>query len=818
MASSITVIRTSNLLYYNHSGSALVHWTTWSLIHYISTVADLLYCFYYNITIRIYLFHSFFILSLSLFLSLYLSAANHLQSIKLLTSFSSQKGRSMNSTGSGKSSGTVSSVSELLDLYEEDPEEILYNLGFGREEPDIASKIPSRFFNASSGAKGIDIKVYLGAQMQRMELENPNYALTSRFRQTEVLATVANVFSEIYSQVSGRPLQKIGTKEAEPNEPLPLRSNSSALNAVKILKKSLTRPNLLNSAEGGASAQSGGTSSTEGTERGHPQDPHSDSEPKPPKVFRKKDSSSPLATVTEESVQVSLINGVEVESVVVNGDSSPVVVSVIEVSEQSDSVQAGEAGDQQKSVSSSTPDRDVCSLLPNPHIAHLLNQPRDSFEMEEVPTYALLQTNYNCAGYIIMQLFILFQVQESSDSCDSETTVTSHAGGVTTPVALDHPAFEKLQGEEDDLLPGLGPFGLAGVAEDIPDYMAHQVPRQQVTETDVQGSEVSSLVPSDRLESSAMETSSSIESGSTVTVESEDLESSTGADVETSPEGEVSSTTENASLASAKEPAVVPSTSERVRHALLRAEQRSSSMCDDRVGRVWIRRKDLLKELEVETRNPLRRSSSLPNSLLGPTRVVSSMRIQLGQGSVRHCTPPCYSYKYEEGHEGDEVDSIAEEDDEYPEEAQSRCRSSLLVKQASTDCESIGLPPYGMPPYPLNVPQHLTRSANSLYSTPADWPLRRLAEGPSWSTSSVPDLTNPATMPHCTSPFTPPPPAQFPPYDTATPPPAMGSTEMQLRRVLHEIRGTVQSLNQVRFIYVNLSVWLQELQMRRRSL
>lgn len=481
-------------------------------------------------------------------------------------------------------------------------------------------------------------------------------------------------------------------------------------------------------------------------------------------------------------------------------------------------------------------------------------------------------------------------MQESSDSCDSETTVTSHVGDATTPVALEYPIFEeaRLHPTRDSSSQN---------EDNQEEFLSLDIPSP---DSCINGPLLSLEQNSDR-ESTPQEPLDSV-SNVVCTSEAEQV------NMNVDPTTDKPESSENLHVNSCG-PASDHLTQRR-QFAFHVTQQRSSSLGEERPGRVWVRDRDLLTGTDNADRNPLKRSSSLPTSPQSPSRVVTSLRIQLGRGSIKRFTPPSYTYHYEEGMHGDreEVDSIIEEDEDVD---RVDCHSvPFHSAPAGDDVSGFG---YGTPPHPLNLPQHLTRSSSSLYSVPADWPPRPLGEGPSWSTCSVPNLahfggpahppppphgiysphlrmthnssypTSLAHIPHHSpmhhppnlnglqsnaftppqgSPFTPqrnmhfshpyynpsasfhsphnhpqsapygssfdPYQAHIPPYGLTgynnsphppgtppmhpyyplsyqTPPapapaPAVGSTEMQLRRVLHDIRGTMQNLNQVRRI------------------
>lgn len=63
---------------------------------------------------------------------------------------------------------------DLRSLWNDDPEEVLLELGFGGDEPDLSGRIPARFINYQSQARGISLHVFLEAQKNRLDLENPD--------------------------------------------------------------------------------------------------------------------------------------------------------------------------------------------------------------------------------------------------------------------------------------------------------------------------------------------------------------------------------------------------------------------------------------------------------------------------------------------------------------------------------------------------------------------------------------------------------------------------------------------------------------------
>ncbi|XP_042662477.1 protein ITPRID1 isoform X2 [Tyto alba] len=117
--------------------------------------------------------------------------------------------------------GAPQSITEWLMLWEKDPVEILLDLGFGTEEPDVCTKIPPRFLSGASVAKGINIQVFLEAQKQRMDIERPN--LYERFQQLEVLDHVTSALSSL--------LTDINTQQTKAQDTA--RDETSLLDAVK---------------------------------------------------------------------------------------------------------------------------------------------------------------------------------------------------------------------------------------------------------------------------------------------------------------------------------------------------------------------------------------------------------------------------------------------------------------------------------------------------------------------------------------------------------------------------------------------------------
>ncbi|XP_039983198.1 protein TESPA1 isoform X2 [Xiphias gladius] len=89
---------------------------------------------------------------------------------------------------------------DILNLWNEDPEEVLLDLGFGCEEPDLPGRIPARFVSHQSQARGINLQVFLEAQKNRLDLENPD--VSNRFRQLKVLQQVTTAFSSLMGSSS----------------------------------------------------------------------------------------------------------------------------------------------------------------------------------------------------------------------------------------------------------------------------------------------------------------------------------------------------------------------------------------------------------------------------------------------------------------------------------------------------------------------------------------------------------------------------------------------------------------------------------------
>ncbi|MFT7799583.1 sperm-specific antigen 2 [Arapaima gigas] len=583
---------------------------------------------------------------------------------------------------------------------------------------------------------------------------------TGRFRQIKVLTTVANAFSSLYSQVSGQPVQMIG--ESEPSEePPPLKKTNSARNVAMILKKTLSKHNLQATGNGAEtpvpaavssdpSVDNGSVSGVKGP-AGNTQEHKS--EHKQTKLLWKKESPC-LATVTEEAqLSEHAGKGTPKSKTVhdlVNGGLDHKEVGPSALPEgPSALLEETLSKNEPTAATESNLDKDFLVQRPNPRIALLLTNTKDSFEMEEVQSIEgeaslgthragseqllrMASQHSDSSGFAedtsVDSCAASLKVQESSDSCDSENTVTS------TACNLNILEIERLMGSKEVLITDV-PSVLDAVEPDVlnEDEIKPQSGREEPScalhqlSDSGDGASIQTLVDSVQTPDSG----SSSESAVTTEVEA------------------TSSTDSAAEHDCAVDPGCATDSPDgshshsKVRGAPLGAQQKAMSLCKEQDAVPSAER------LSGQQRFSLRRSSSLPTNLLSPCRVVSSIKIQIFPGAFKQCSPPTFTYSYtpeQEEEREDRGSDMEDNEDQNKQEARSATPTVSCVPQEPP------LPPMPqqaeeqasrIPPYPLHIPPHLSASSSSLHSPRGDWPERALGDhSQPWSTCSVPNLHN----------------------------------------------------------------------------
>lgn len=342
-------------------------------------------------------------------------------------------------------------------------------------------------------------------------------------------------------------------------------------------------------------------------------------------------------------------------------------------------------------------------------------------------------------------------MQESSDSCDSETTVTSHPSqDVATPLALEHPAFDLPDGTEEEVVPddSAEAHGRSSSwkeeeydqdPEQVPLYTAHQLPVNSPNGMQDESQDDDLLKSGKRTDAERVPC---ITHNISFTEQEPQLEvqhmcNQLSLKQEQQPfhdQSETQSgTQEECAFSDDSGSSYHPISSSPVLSALKRAQQ-------NQLSRV------VQQQSSNATQNPergqgrgrgipLQRSSSLPSSILSPTRVVSSVRIQFKQGQTS-CTHPRYSFRYTQ-------DAGVEKENEE-QEKEGQAGSSKLVSNPVLSSGSKNQPKLPtetlIPPKPL--PRYLMRSSYSLQSSSPPPDLLPGCQSPFWTTQSVPDLSS----------------------------------------------------------------------------